>query len=199
MPCSQPGPAQAVTVPPWTPPAPPSTPTGLRESHECVSGSRTQLRIRLTWNPVQGATHYKIYHPSGQEYGTTSSNSFEFVVASDWFGTFGGAVLTVCVAACNAQGCSQPATVTISASCVPTCPTPPNPTPIRSYFENLGCTVDFTYSGGVESVTITYYSPVGPRTYTFVVDGVNCWYSGSILVTSPSKALEAARALDICR
>jgi len=74
-----------------------------------------------------------------------------------------------------------------------TCPQPPDPTIIRTYFEALGCTVEY-FPTTPRQVKVSY----GGKSYTFV-EGKDCHYvTGERLATSPAKALEVARYLGAC-
>jgi len=76
----------------------------------------------------------------------------------------------------------------------PTCPTPPDPTPIRSWFQGLGCTVDYYSGTGYEIATVRY----GGKSYGFMT-GANAWRgSDGLLYTSRSEALNAMKYLGIC-
>lgn len=186
MPCSQPGPAASVYIPP--PVQLPGTPGApYKVSQSCKSNQLADVTI--AWSAASGATSYKVYHISGYMYGTTSSTQFTVKdVDARWDGYF-----TAYVEACNSAGCTKGPQGTIQVTrCAPTCPTPPDPTPIRSYFEGLGCVVQYI-AGTPEKVTVYY----GNKSYTFT-RGVDCWYSGTILVTSPSTALSVARSLGAC-
>ncbi len=190
MPCSQPGPAATVNVPQYQPPVqPPGTPGApYKVSQSCNSSNQT-ADVTISWSTASGATSYKVYHTSGTLYGTTSSPPFTVRGAdARWDGYF-----TCYVEACNSAGCTKGPSAQIQVTrCAPTCPTPPDPTPIRSYFEGLGCVVQY-YAGPPERVVVTY----GSKSYTFTV-GSNCRYIGSSLYTDASTALSAARSIGAC-
>ncbi len=189
MPCSQPGPAASVYVPPYQQqpqlPGAPGAPYKVGQS--CKSNQLADVTI--AWSAASGATSYKVYHISGYLHGTTSSPQLTIRdLDARWDGYF-----TVYVEACNSAGCTRGPQGTINVyRCAPTCPTPPNPTPIRSYFEGLGCVVQY-YAGPPERVVVSY----GSKSYTFTV-GSNCYYIGGSLYTDASTALSAARSIGAC-
>jgi len=186
MPCSQRGPAATVNIQmPVQLPGMPGAPRKVSQS--CKSDQKADVTI--TWNAASGATSYKVYHTSGYMYGTTSSTQFKVRDAdARWDGYF-----TCYVEACNSAGCTKGPQGTIQVTrCAAQCPTPPSPTPIRSYFQGLGCVVE--YLGGTPRRVKVYY---GGKSYTFT-EGSNCYYIGDVLYTSPSTALSAARSLGAC-
>ncbi len=90
MPCSQPGPAAQVYVPPYqeAPPAPGAPTVG---TPQVVSS--TTAYVSVSWNTVSGATYYKVF-VNGQEVTQTQSTSVTLTLTP-------GQTYQIAIAACN--------------------------------------------------------------------------------------------------
>lgn len=195
--CSQPGPAVTVRVPPYQQlPGTPGAPYKVRQ--ECNPDGTANVTI--AWSPASGAERYRVYHISGYLHGETTSTQFTlrnlYAQSPSSF--------TVYVEACNTAGCTKGPSGTINVDACqtapppppppPTCPTPPDPTPIREWFQGLGCTVDYYSGPGYEIATVRY----GGQSYGFMT-GRNAWRgSDGRLYTSRSEAINAMKYLGIC-
>lgn len=89
--CSQPGPAATVNVPPYVPPPPPA-PGAPRVSVPTPTNPNS-VTATVSWDPVQGATSYRVY-VNGQQVWSGSTTSCQINLVP-------GQTYQIAVAACN--------------------------------------------------------------------------------------------------